>query len=214
MSYYCSVCKDDITEKEYKYSKNKYSQPLCRKHQKNTKGLSGQIAKDVNSTNKKTSKENPWVSGVIKGRIAETIVEELFRSLGFQVYKYGMEHSIPGITELLKGIKDDVALNIRKMPDFVIFKDDRAHFLEVKFRANEKFTLKDIDKYGDYPFHNALILLVSKKHIKCISYEELKEGNEITPTCNNLLGNRKEFETDKKVIKEYCKYAIKFFETV
>ena len=100
------------------------------------------------------------------------------------------------------------------MPDFVIFKDGRAHFLEVKFRANEKFTIKDIDKDGDYPFHNALILLVSKKHIKCISYQELADGKEITPNCHNYLGNREEFKTDQEVIKQYCNYAIKFFETV
>ena len=31
---------------------------------------------------------NPWVSGVNKGRITETIVEQLFISLGFQVFKY------------------------------------------------------------------------------------------------------------------------------
>jgi len=32
---------------------------------------------------------------------AETIVEELFLTLGFQVFKYGMENTIPGIMELL-----------------------------------------------------------------------------------------------------------------
>ena len=42
--------------------------------------------------NERKHNENPWVSGVIKGRIAETIVEQLFISLGFQVFKYGMEN--------------------------------------------------------------------------------------------------------------------------
>jgi type I restriction-modification system DNA methylase subunit len=44
--------------------------------------------------------------------------------------------------------------------------------------------------------------------------ELIAEGKEITPTCRNYLGSRKEFETDKDVIKAYCDYAIKFFETV
>lgn len=215
MSYFCSVCEEDILEKEYKYSKTNYGIALCREHQESKK-KDPKPKKEI-EIEKKTnngSNENPWVSGVIKGRIAETIVEELFRALGFQVYKYGMENSIPGIADLLKGIKDEVAMQIRKMPDFVIFKNDKAHFLEVKFRASEQFNIKDIDKNGDYPFHNALILLVSKKHIKCISYLELKDGKEISPKCHNYLGSRPEFETDKEVIKEYCKYAIKFFETV
>lgn len=180
-------------------------------------------SKDVLVAEKPTKKEiktapkptdNPWISGVIKGRIAETIVEELFRSLGFQVFSYGMENSIPGIKDLLKGVRGDVSKNIRQMPDFVVFKDNQAHFIEVKYRASGTLKLKDIAKYGDYPFENALFVLVTKKHIKCISYKELSEGKEITSTSHNYLGKRKEFDTDKDLIIEYCKYAVKFFENV
>ncbi|PCE66079.1 hypothetical protein [Sediminicola luteus] len=157
---------------------------------------------------------NPWVSGVIKGRIAEAIVEQLFISLGFQVFKYGMENSIPGIADLLKGIRGDVSKNIRQMPDFVVFKDKKAHFIEVKFRKSGRLALKDIEKYDDYPFENALFVLITPKHIKCISYSELKAGKEITENCRNWLGNRKEFETCKDMIIDYCKYAVKFLENV
>jgi hypothetical protein len=159
-------------------------------------------------------KDNSWVFNLIKGRIAETIVEELFLTLGFQVFKYGMENTIPGIMDLLKGVKDEVATEIKRMPDLVVYKDGRAHFIEVKFRASESFKLVDIDKSGDYPYQNALIVVVSKKRIKCISYQELRSGKEITPTCHNYLGKRKEFETDKDKIIEYCDYAVRFFENV
>lgn len=163
---------------------------------------------------KVVNKDNPWISGVIKGRIAETIVEELFRSLGFQVFSYGMENSIPGIKDLLKGVRGDVSKNIRQMPDFVVFKDQKAHFVEVKYRASGELKITDIERYGDYPFENALFVLVTKKHIKCISFQELKEGKEIKPKCRNYLGSRDEFDTDKELIIEYCKYAVKFFENV
>ena len=165
-------------------------------------------------TKKDDKKENPWVSGVIKGRIAETIVEQLFRSLDFQVFSYGMENSIPGITDLLKGVRGDVSKNIRQMPDFVVFKDNQAHFVEVKYRASGELKLKDIAKYGDYPFENALFVLVTKKHIKCISFQELSDGKTIKPGNNFMLGSRKEFDTDSVKIIEYCKYAVKFFENV
>lgn len=170
--------------------------------------------KDKKNEKNTTNKDNPWLSGVIKGRIAETIVEELFHSLGFQVFSYGMENSIPGIKDLLKGVRGDVAKNIRQMPDFVVFKDNQAHFIEVKYRASGELKLKDITKYGKYPFENALFILVTRKHIKCISYKQLNEGKEITSTCHNYLDKRKEFNTDKKRIIEYCKYAVKFFENV
>jgi hypothetical protein len=158
--------------------------------------------------------DNSWVYNVIKGRIAETIVQELFLSLGFQVFNYGMENTIPGIMELLKGIKDEVANNIKRMPDLVIYRDRKAHFIEVKFRASETLRLSDIDKKKDYPYQNALFVVVSKKHIKCISYQELLEGDEISQTCHNYLGSREEFELDKVKIIEYCKYAVRFFENV
>jgi hypothetical protein len=34
MSYYCNICKKDITYEELLYSKNKFGRPLCREHQK------------------------------------------------------------------------------------------------------------------------------------------------------------------------------------
>ena len=177
--------------------------------------ISKKKTQDINpQKNDNKSKENPWISSVIKGRIAETIIEELFRSLGFQVFSYGMENSIPGIKDLLKGVRGDVAENIRRMPDFVVFKDEQAHFIEVKYRASGELKLSDIERYSDYPFENALFVLVTRKHIKCISFQELKDKKEITPTCRNYLGNRKEFDTDKEKIIEYCKYAVKFFENV
>ena len=37
-------------------------------------------------------------------------------------------------------------MEIKRMPDLVVYKDGHAHFIEVKFRASEKFSLKDIDK--------------------------------------------------------------------
>lgn len=159
-------------------------------------------------------KENTWVFNLIKGRIAETIVEELFTNLDFQVFKYGMENTIPGIKELLKGVKDEVALEIKRMPDFVVFKSGKAHFIEVKFRKSGNFKLSDLQEKGEYPYENALIVVVSKKHIKCLSFQELKSGKEITPTCQNYLGKRKEFDTDKEKIIDYCQYAVKFFENV
>lgn len=151
---------------------------------------------------------------MIKGRIAETLIEEMFLSLGFNVFRYGMENTVPGIMELLKGVRSDVAQEIRRMPDFVV-QDNHSkevYFIEVKFRANGMFKRSDLPK--SYPFHNALIVHVSKKHIKCISYEELERGEEITPTSRNYLGNRPEFDFDKEIIKDFCDFAIKFFSNV
>lgn len=152
--------------------------------------------------------------GMIKGRIAETLIQELFLSLGYNVFHYGMENTIPGIMELLKGVRSDVAQEIRRMPDFVVQNRTTKHvfFLEVKFRASGEFRLNDLPK--NYPYENAYIVLVSKKHIKCITVQELQEGKEITPASKNYLGSRKEFDLDKEVIIDFCNFAVQFFESV
>ena len=152
--------------------------------------------------------------GMIKGRIAETLIQELFLSLNYNVFRFGMENTIPGIMELLKGVRSDVAQEIRRMPDFVIQNRDSkdVHFVEVKFRASGEFSLRDLPE--NYPYTNAYIILVSKRHIKCLTYEELAAGETITPPSKNYLGSRKEFDLDKKVVVDFCEFALKFFENV
>jgi hypothetical protein len=130
------------------------------------------------------------------------------------VFRYGMENTIPGIMDLLKGVKTDVAEEIKRMPDFVVQNPNTSevYFVEVKFRAAEKFSFNDLPK--NYAWENVCIILVSKKHIKCITYMELKEGKEITLESRNFLGNRKEFDLDKEIIIAFCDFALKFFENV
>lgn len=151
---------------------------------------------------------------MIKGRIAETLIQELFLQLKYNVFRYGMENTIPGIMDLLKGVKSEVAEEIKRMPDFVVQNPNNGevYFVEVKFRASEKFSFKDLPK--DYAWENAFIIIVSKKHIKCITYQELKEGKDISPESRNYQGSRKEFDLDKDIIIAFCDFAIKFFENV
>ncbi|WP_167611149.1 hypothetical protein [Maribellus sediminis] len=161
-----------------------------------------------------TERDRSYRYNMIKGRIAETLIQELFLSLNYNVFRYGMENTIPGIMELLKGVRSDVASHIRRMPDFVIQdpKTKGVYFVEVKFRASEKFSLSDLE--NDYPYENAYFIIVSKKHIKCITFQELADGREITPTSRNYLGSRKEFDLDKEVIIDFCAFAVQFFENV
>ncbi|MBN2422189.1 hypothetical protein JXB41_03095 [Candidatus Woesearchaeota archaeon] len=162
-----------------------------------------------------SKKDSKYKESMIKGRIAETLIEELFLSLEFNVFRYGMENTVPGIMKLLKGVRGEVAKEIRRMPDFVVQhpKTNEVYFIEVKFRAKEYFDIND-DSLRNYPYENAIFIIVSKKHIKCISYKELEEGKKVTPTSKNYLGNRKEFELDKEVIKQFCDFAVKFFKEV
>ena len=152
---------------------------------------------------------------MIKGRIAEALIEELFSTQeGYSVFRYGMESTVPGVMKPLKGVRSDVAQNIRRMPDFVVQdkKTGEVYFIDVKFRADEEFKFEDLPE--DYPYKNCYFIVVSKKHIKCITYDELERGNEITPTSTNYLNNKKEFKLDKEVIIKFRNFAVKFFNEV
>ncbi len=190
ISHYCKICKAGISENEFNFSIDNYGQPLCRDHQETQKRYN-----------------------MIKGRIAEALIEELFLSLDYNVFRYGMENTVPGVMKLLKGVRSDVATMIRRMPDFVVqAKNGDVFFVEVKFNASETFSFENVD--NNYPFENAFFIIVSKKHIKCLSYKQLAAGEKITPTSHNYLGNIEEFKLDKKVIVDFCDFAVRFFENV
>jgi hypothetical protein len=222
MTNFCSECNADITEAEYNYSLNRFDRPLCREHQRSQCNSDNEISNasaytghenGLNSNNI-SEKESNFIENMVKGRIAETLVEELFTCLGYSVFRYNMLNTVPGVMQLLKDVRSDVAANIKRMPDLVIQDPNsgEVYFTDVKFRKNETFTFNDIDP--DYPYENCYFIVVSKKHIKCITYRELKEGKEITPSSRNYLGNRKEFELDKDVIIKFCDFAVKFFDAV
>ncbi|MBW2991172.1 hypothetical protein KY348_05725 [Candidatus Woesearchaeota archaeon] len=85
---------------------------------------------------------------MIKKAISETIIEELFRDLGFFVLKLGQENTVNPLTQLQSFItscggkfklnyNDAPITFVRRLPDFVIIdKNGVVQFLEVKFRAN------------------------------------------------------------------------------
>jgi len=195
----------------------KFEKGLCTKHyyEKQENKLTEKSPSNGKSdTHGMNDKEQNYRYNMIKGRIAETLIQELFLTLKYNVFRYGMENTIPGIMELLKGVKSDVAEEIKRMPDFVVQnpKSNEVYFIEVKFRAAEKFSFSDLPK--DYAWENAYFIIVSKKHIKCITYSELKEGKIIAPESRNYLGSRKEFDLDKEVIIQFCNFAVQFFESV
>lgn len=150
----------------------------------------------------------------IKGRVAETIIQELFLAHGFNVFHYGMERSIPGIAQLTRKTNGPVRDKIRSMPDFVVQdpRNHKLHFVEVKYRSSGVFSIDDIK--GDYPWPHAFFIVVSREHIKCLTYKQLAAGKAIMPTCNNLLIVRKDLGLDRELIVRYAQVANRLFTGV
>jgi len=164
-----------------------------------------------------TQQELFFNENLIKGRIAETITEQLFTNLGYEVYRYGVETQIASIMPRLKEIEpNDIILEIRKTPDFVILHPENKsiHYLEVKFRKSGEFTYDCIGG-NDYPYKNANFIIFSKENIKCISYSELRIGEEITRESNKyLLENNNTIFTENSTLTNFQKLAVKYFDCV
>ena len=141
---------------------------------------------------------------LIKGRIAETIIQDIFVCSGYKVYPFGMENTVPTIAYSLGDLRTESSTYVRCMPDYLVQcpEEDNVFFLEVKFRSDGYFTFEDLPR--DYPYKNVYFIVVSKRHIKCITYQELKRGEKITPTSKNYLGYRDEFYLDDIIILNVC----------
>ncbi len=80
---------------------------------------------------------------LIKGKIAETIFEQMIREEGrYTVIPFGYEHTVPTLTQyrhLLEVPK--IIENISEAPDFALVSEDRAklYLVEVKYRSQMDF---------------------------------------------------------------------------
>jgi len=150
----------------------------------------------------------------IKGRVAETLIQELFLAHEYNVFHYGMERSIPGIEQLTRKTGGAVKEKIRSMPDFVIQNPEnhKLHFVEVKYRANGKFSIDELQP--NYPWLHSYFIIVSKKHIKCLTYRQLQNGKAISPECNNLLIKRKDLGLDREIILRFMVIAERLFRSM
>ena len=163
--------------------------------------------KKSKQNNKKTQKKSKISDSSIKGRLAEAIVEEMFLAMGYRVFRFGMENTVPGFGDRYLPRKGEVADEVRKMPDFIVVKDSQVIYVEVKYRTSGEFDFKShYARKGGYPYQNAFFILVTPKHIKVQKASELEKGKDFI-----FLNKCKEFETDKEIILQYIEFCKKFF---
>lgn len=102
---------------------------------------------------------------LLKGRMAETLVEELLRKSDNTVYRFGYEAILQNLSQIKKAfdIHTEVGKKIRALPDFIVIdtKGDSI-FLEVKFRTNGELHDDDIKRLNRIKkFWNAKMIFVN-----------------------------------------------------
>ena len=85
--------------------------------------------------------QNNFAEGMLKGRMAETLVDEMLRKSGNTVYRFGYEAILQNLTQIKKAFDahSEVGEKIRAIPDFIVIDvNGNPIFLEVKFRWDGK----------------------------------------------------------------------------
>ncbi|MFO0704208.1 MAG: hypothetical protein U0525_05865 [Patescibacteria group bacterium] len=81
-----------------------------------------------------------FTRNLIKGKIAETIFEQMIREVGkYTVIPFGYEHTVPTLAQYqhIARVKD-VMENIKDAPDFALVSEDKQniYLVEVKFQKD------------------------------------------------------------------------------
>ena len=104
---------------------------------------------------------------MLKGRMAETLVDEMLKRSGNLVYRFGYEAVLQNLTQIEGGFdkEGEVGERLRAIPDFVVIdKNGAPSLVEVKFRRDPMDALHDetierlerVEKYW-----NALIIFIN-----------------------------------------------------
>jgi len=86
---------------------------------------------------------------ILKGRMAEGLVEELLKQCGNKVYRFGYEAVLQNLTQLEKVFdrESEVGQRIKSIPDFIVInKEGKPFFVEAKFRTDFIVYSKDIKR--------------------------------------------------------------------
>ncbi|MBU4477242.1 hypothetical protein KJ639_02235 [Patescibacteria group bacterium] len=90
-----------------------------------------------------------WRETSLKGRMAESLVYDLLKESGNEVYRIGYEAILPGLARIEESFKrnSEVGEKIRSIPDFfAIDKSGNPYLVEVKFRWHPSGHENDLKK--------------------------------------------------------------------
>ena len=105
---------------------------------------------------------------IIKGKLAESMVEQLLKASGCRVYRLGSEAMLENIVQLEDEFNKDSNLGkkIASIPDFVVMGNrEKPIFVEVKFRTDPESLEEELllEKESLEKFWESKIVLVTTK---------------------------------------------------
>ena len=160
---------------------------------------------------------------VIKGKLAEGLVEQMLKASGCRVYRLGAEAALENIAQLEDEFSKDSDLGkkMASIPDFAVMGcRERPVFVEVKFRAEPESLEEELllEKEPQEIFWQAKIVLVTIKEkpffrVLTPPYfsKEKREGWPIPVANWKPLEKDIDLGCDKKIITQFEELAKKYY---
>lgn len=152
---------------------------------------------------------------ILKGRMAEALVEEILKLCGNKVYRFGYEAVLQNLTQLEKVFnkEGEVSQRIRSIPDFIVInKEGKPFFVEVKFRTEIRvYDDREIERINFIEkFWKAKIILltINEPYFRVSDspyLNEKQEWNWISLEEDKDLGINKDILDEfDKLVEKYC----------
>lgn len=151
---------------------------------------------------------------ILKGRMAESLVEELLKQCGNKVYRFGYEAVLQNLTQIETSFEKDneVAERIRVIPDFlVIDREGKPAFAEVKFRWQPEWHKDDFLKLERISkFWQAKIILVNCSQKPYFRTSEPPYFDENRKLLAIPLEEDRNLKVEKNILEEFEKLVEKY----
>jgi hypothetical protein len=160
---------------------------------------------------------------IIKGKLAESLVERLLKASGCRVYRLGSEAMLENIVQLEDEFSKDSNLGkkIASIPDFVVMGNrEKPVFVEVKFRTDPESLEEELllEKDSLEKFWEAKIVLATvkeKPYFRVLTppyfSKERRDGWPIPVSNWRPLEKDVDLGCDAETIKEFENLAEKYY---
>ena len=151
---------------------------------------------------------------MLKGRMAETLIEELLRQCGNIVYRFGYEAIVQNLTQLEERFDrfSEVGERIRSIPDFIIIsRRGKPTFVEVKFRWDGKLHRSDYRSLENiHKLWNAKMIFVNCWEPPYFRVAEPPYVDRNKRLTTSPLAEETEWHIDKNIYDEYERLVYKY----
>lgn len=146
---------------------------------------------------------------LLKGRMAECLVEEVLKQSGNKVYRFGYESVLQNLTQMDKYLsldkKELVSKKLKSTPDFVVVnRKKKPFFVEVKFRTRAKVYERDLKLIEDFWQAKIIMVTVKEPYFRILD-TRMRERNWIP-----LMKDR-DLDVKNELLKEFNKLVKKYY---